>query len=142
VFNLFMETNEKFTNVKIDEELDVAKHYVENNIILWDGYYQLSYIPDGFKIESSDRLIDTRIIQYASDKNFITFAQAPNGTEFQLDTEGSNVSEILINNRKGIISKKEDKTILFWSNEDSSFYIISGIKSEEIIKIAEKIIKK
>jgi hypothetical protein len=138
VFNFFMETNEKFTNVRIDEELEDD----ENDIVLWDGYYLLSYVPEGFRIESKDILNDTRIIQYTDNNNFITFAQAPNGTEFQLDTEGSNISEVMINNNKGIFAEKENINILFWSNTESSFYIISGISSEEIIKISKKIEKK
>lgn len=135
VFNFIVETNEKYTSMKVDEKVD----YDENSILTWDGYYSLLYIPEGFEVDNKDIFNGMRIVQCSSKLNYITFAQAPNGTDFHLDTEGCNISKIMIDDDKGILAVKEEKNILFWNNDDSSFYIISDLNIEEIIKIAKKV---
>jgi hypothetical protein len=45
------------------------------------------------------------------------------------------------NGVEGVALIKEDFTILFWNNEELSFYILSDIELEEMIKMAGSIEK-
>lgn len=135
-FNLFIETNETHTNVKVDER---DESEIEGE--LWNDSYWPSYLPDGFEMNSKKIFNKTKFILYTNGDRLVTFAQGPNGTEFQLDTEKAQISEVIINNNKGILAEKGTINILFWSNDQASFYITSSVQSEELIKIANEIEK-
>lgn len=137
VLNFFIETTEKYTSIKVGE-----KDSEEEILITWDSYFYPAYLPEGFKLESADQFNETKFIQFSREKEVIQFVQAPNGTDFQLDTEKGNISEVMINTTKGILVEKEDKKILFWNNNESSFYIVSDIDSQTIIDISKSLEKK
>jgi hypothetical protein len=138
VYNILFAENDKYSTVRIVEEQP-------NTDITESGedYYLPTYIPVGFEIESVKELKNFLIIVYINKVNEqFTFTQAPNGTSFHLDTEGSIKEEVLISSNKGIFIEKGGRNILFWSNEECSFYIASGLDRDSLIIIAESIKKK
>ena len=140
VYNLLFVENDKYSSIKIIEEAEVT----ESNIIaLWQNYYYPSYIPEDFKIENINEFKKIKIVDFSNKKNeHIIFAQAPNGTSFQLDTEGSVKDKIMVNSTEGILIEKEGRNILFWNNDECGFYIASSIELKKILNIAESIKKR
>jgi len=134
VFNLFLEKNEKFTSIKIEE----GSNSDITNIPDWNYYYP-SYVPEGYQLDTKNVFNDIRILKFKNESSEIIFGQGPNGSDFHLDSENAKTSEVLVNNDKSILVEKNNKNILLWHNSDSSFYIISNIDVNELLKIANNI---
>lgn len=135
VLNFIIESNEKYTGIRVDDEPVVD--------IKWKDYYYPVYLPQGFHINETYELKNQKIIRFINDEGQdIVFTQSVNGTEVQLDTEEGIVSEVLINGNAGILSEKPGKNILLWHNEEYSLWLNSKIDSEVLIRIAESVIKK
>ena len=49
---------------------------------------------------------------------------------------------MVINNRKAVLTEKEERNILFWNNEEFSFYLVSRLEAEKLQIIAESLEKK
>ena len=106
-------------------------------------YYQSEYIPNGFELGSIKDLGDTKIIIYINEDNEeIVFNQSPNGTNFKIDSEDAIVNTIDINGKEAILLSKEGMNTLFWYDEEYSFYLLSTVNHDELILMAESIIKK
>ncbi|MFO7888354.1 MAG: DUF4367 domain-containing protein [Eubacteriales bacterium] len=58
-----------------------------------------------------------------------------------MNTEDATTEKININGNEGFLTIKEDRSMIFWHNDERSFTITGNIKKEEIIKIAESIEK-
>ena len=137
-FNLFIEKTETHTTVKVEEEIDVILDEE-----LWQNTYWLTHLPDGYQFSSKEIFNETKLQLYTSlDDRLITFAQGEIGAVFQLDTESANMEEVDINGHKGMVSEKSSMSILFWSNEESSFYLTGDLEVKMLIEMAEKIEKK
>jgi len=138
VFNLLFMDHDEYSNVKIEREPAEDKTIIE-----WDHYYYPAYIPEGFYIESVSDLANVRQIKFRnSSGKYIDFTQIPNGTYVSLDTEGGEKKDVEIENRKAVLTVKEGKNILFWNNEEYSFYLTSNLELEKLIFIAESLEKK
>lgn len=138
LFNTIIKNTEKYLDIEVNEESQTNN--IEQNI---DGFYELEYIPNGFELNYVEDLGDTKIVNYINNKNEeILFNQSPNGTNFQLDSEDAEIKEVDIMGSEGIIIKKEDRTTLFWNNEEYSFYLLSTINEKELISMAKSLIKK
>jgi len=136
VLNFFIERNEKYTEVRIDEEKGVMTPNLD-----WDSYYSPGYLPEGYFFESSKVIGSSKVLKYTNEENQIIFTQANNGTDIQLDTEDAVVEEVSLDGNEGMIITEGDKVILFWYNEEASFTIIGHEDKEEILKIAESVEK-
>ncbi|MGO1470474.1 MAG: DUF4367 domain-containing protein, partial [Tissierella sp.] len=140
LFNTIIKNTEKYLDIEVNEEPKSEINKIEQNI---DEFYELEYIPGGFELDYVEDLGDTKIVNYINNKNEeILFNQSPNGTNFQLDSEDAAIREIDIIGNEGIILKKEDRTTLFWNNEEYSFYLLSTINEKELISMAKSLIKK
>lgn len=136
VFNLIIESTEKYLGIKIEEKDSTIG---DNSL---KGYYSPNYITEGFELNSVEEYGQSTIITYINKNGQrILLDQAPNGTSFQIDSENSIKKDIDIKGIKAIALIKEDSTVLFWNNDESSFYVSSDIELEELIKIAERLIK-
>ena len=136
VFNYFIERNERYTETRVEEENNIKTPELN-----WESYYQPTYMTEGYYFESSKDIGSIKVLKYTDGENQITFTQANNGTDFQLDTEDAVAENIKINGNEGLLIIKEDRSMIFWHNDEKSFTITGNIKKEEIIKIAESIEK-
>lgn len=138
LLNFFMEMNEKYTSFEIkDKPRDVTK--IPDD---WDQYYP-SYVPTGFTLAELESFGGIEILHFKNRAGeTIKLTQAPIGSNFQIDTENSKTTEVEINGFKGVIIEKENQNGLFWHNNEATFYILSSIDSEELIKIAMSLEKK
>lgn len=132
VLNFFIERNEKYTEVRIDEETG------SNSIagLDWENYYSPGYIPEGYSFESSKGLGAIKVLIYTNGEDQIVFTQSRNGTDIQLDTEDAVVKEVSIDGKEGMIITEGDKVMLFWYNEEVSFTLVGHVAEEEMVKMA------
>lgn len=137
IFNLFSRDYDEYSSVKISEDTE-GKIKIE-----WENYYFPSYLPEGFYINKISELNGMKEIWFKNNSgDFIFFTQAPNGIDVSIDTEGGEKKEVFINNRKAVFTVKDGKNILFWNNEECSFYLLSNLDEKKMKFIAESIEKK
>jgi hypothetical protein len=136
VLNFFIERNEKYTEVRIDEE---GGDLTPNQD--WESYYIPEYLPEGYFFESSEAIGSLKVLKYTNEENHIIFTQANNGTDIQLDTEDAVVEEVNLDGKEGMIITEGDRVMLFWYNEEASFTLIGHEDKEEILKAAESVEK-
>lgn len=136
VFNLIIENTEKYLGIKIEEEGQGKDNLFEDI----KGYYIPGYIPEGFEMDTIENPGDIVIITYKNqNNNYLKFNQSSNESSFQLDSEDAVIEEVNINGIEGITIAKEDFIILYWNDKESSFYILSNIELEELIKMAKSL---
>lgn len=137
MFNLIIENTEKYLSIKAKEEVQ-GKNGPYDDI---KGYYVPSYISEGFALESEEQFGDMIVLSYINElkDHYIRYHQSSNNSNLQLDSENAIIEDIKIRGMNGIVISKEDFIILFWYNEELNFYIISDIKLEELIKVAESL---
>lgn len=139
LFNLIIENTEKYLDVEVNDGSETNMNNTEGKI---DGHYQPVYVPNGFTIDYVEDFGDTRIVAYTNNKNEeILFNQSPNGTNFQLDSEDALVKDVDIVGSEGIVINKEDRTTVFWNNEEYSFYLLSTIDEKELVSMAESLVR-
>lgn len=137
VYNLLSTEHNEYSRVRIRHES------TENVTIEWENYYFPTYMPEGFYVASIREVEEIKEINFINENNeYIVFSQAPNGTDFNLDTEDGIKTELVINNRKAVLTEKEERNILFWNNEEFSFYLVSRLEAEKLQIIAESLEKK
>lgn len=136
IFNFFIEKQEKYTNIQIDED---RESIIPSS---WDEYYYPKCLPEGFRVESAEMINDRKIIEYIKDDEYVLMIQSSNGTHYQVDTESSNNKEIIINKYKGLLIEKDGKTIIIWHNEECSFNFTSNIISKELMQIVKSLEKR
>src|SRR6056297_21110 len=136
VFNFFIERNERYTEIRIEEENNIKTPELD-----WENYYQPTYMPEGYYFESEEDGGLIKMLNYSDGKNQIIITQTNNSAGIQIDTEDATTEKININGNEGFLIIKEDRSMIFWHNEERSFTITGNIKKEEIIKIAESIEK-
>jgi len=138
VFNLIIESTERYLGIKVEEDKSIE----DNSYNEIKGYYVPGYIPEGFELDSIEEFGKTVIITFTNENSQkILFDQSPNGTSYQLDSEDAVKEDVEINGEEGIALIKGDFIALFWNNEESSFYVLSDIELEEMIKMAESLEK-
>lgn len=137
--NIIIENTQKYLGVEVGENGLKVNESMES--LKTD--YMLEYIPEGFKTNSVKELDKTKVITYTNEVNEeIIFNQSPNGTKFQMDSENAIRKDVYINGEKGIALIKDDLNILFWHDEEYSFYLLSTAKLEQLISMAESLNKK
>lgn len=130
VLNFFIERNEKYTEVRIEEENQNLTPAQD-----WASYYIPEYLPEGYFFSNSSGLGLLKVLEYTDEVNQIVITQGSSTTGIQLDTEDAEVRELTIDGKEGLLILKGDRTMMFWYNDDASFTINGHISEEEIIKI-------
>ena len=109
-----------------------------------------SYIPKGFKEVNRDEISDFYFtLDYSDGYDYISFECTKlNNGNFQIDTEDSTVTQIIINgNTEADYIKKKDRHMLVWQDNENYYVLfIDDIetsrledKYNELIKIAESV---
>lgn len=136
VIDFFVETFEKFSIVGFkDEDIPSQLDYIET-------YYTPTYIPEGYELETDEQLKTNRRIKYVFNNNYISFKQNRISIDdTYIDTEISEVQEVIVLEHKAIYLKKDKIMMLYWNDINYSYLIQceGEIEKEELIKIAESI---
>jgi len=119
----------------------------DNSITTQFDSYIINYVPEGFILDNVFSNDIVRKLTYANEKNekITIFKSFADSSSLTADNERNNLSIITINGNEAylFISNDEDENnVLIWKNENVAFQIISTIDINNIIKIAENILKK
>lgn len=99
--------------------------------------YQLTYIPDGYRLVSETHVAGQRLLYQKSEEELIDFEVLSSTGVSQLDTEKAIKTEYTtILGETGLLIVYDDWTALTWSNEMYLFIVEGTVSEEEIIKIA------
>lgn len=136
IFNIFTDIKEKYTDINIERE--------PNNPIgsenLGKLHYYPGYLPRGYKqsdIQNHGRLW---LVFFQNDNgDVIEFYQSDLDSDFQVDTEDANTSELYVNGADGILVSKGDVITLFWFTDTHNFYIRGKLKQNDILSMAESL---
>ena len=126
--------NDKTTHTEIS--------FVENSETIIAGDIYFKYIPKGFEVIEEDVSRTSTDIVFHDGNTKISYQKALIRIEKSIDTENAIVKDIKINGMEGIVSKKSDKIILVWHDEDYVYTMTSSggngpISEEEIVKMAQ-----
>lgn len=100
------------------------------------------YIPEGFEVNSYTETEIILDIMYSSgDNRFIYYTRSAGETMLTLDNENSNFTNINIAEHLGYISQKNDEVTIIFHDGEYTYYIVSDIDRDEMIKIAVSIIE-
>ena len=126
--------NDKTTHTEIS--------FVENSETVIAGDVYFKYIPEGFEVIEEDVSRTSTDIIFHDGTTKIGYQKALISIEKSIDTENAIVKDVTINGMEGIVSKKDNKIILVWHDEEYVYTITSSgenrpISEEEIIKIAQ-----
>lgn len=135
LFNIVTEVTDKYTKVSIVETENGLESQID-----WDTYYAPEYIPEAYTYSNSENFGEIKIFFYSDTTGKeIQFSQTPVNPEYQIDTEGAVVTEVIINAENGILAQKEGHLTLIWTTDEKTFHIIGEIERDEIIKMAESL---
>lgn len=144
MINFITETKREYTNIRYNDgtnsdggQSDLFKG--------WDQIYLPGYIPEGFVLNKTERLINTSIIEYTNNQGLlITFSYAPaSGRAFSIDTEGAVIKELSILDNEALAVQKDNKGIqenkIIFHNNEISFLISSSYNMEELIEMGNSV---
>lgn len=136
VLNFLIETTQRYTSIQVGGVVDKE----EKVTIPWSSYYLPEYIIDGYSLSSVQEFSDIRLIYFQNTNGeVIKFSQSFDNDNYQIDTENTEATEVMINGAKGILVDKDGVVTLLWNNSDYTFYLTGKADKEEIVKMAESI---
>ncbi|MEA1974617.1 MAG: DUF4367 domain-containing protein [Bacillota bacterium] len=140
-FNIFVETNAKYSFVKTDENIKVD--YLDKIPKEWSSFYYPRLLPEGYKFLKAIEVNNAKYIFFNNAENKeICFIQDSMNSESQLDSEEGLIIEVDINGMEGIIILKDESNIINWHNNNQNFYIQGNVEKSILLKIEESILKK
>jgi len=109
-----------------------------------DTRYYLSYLPEGFEIDSvSSSQFGSSIYYINYDNRDLSFSYYVNGDGLSINIDNEDVIEekVYVAGQDAILRSKNDYLILFW-NEGQDIFLISGqVTKKEILKIGDSLKK-
>lgn len=104
-----------------------------------------TYIPDGYVMESEEKLNSGQLTVYKSgDKRIVIDSGKEKNSVLYIDTEASKTTEIMVQNSIGYLSETKTSYILVWSTGKCYYSIVAdyseNITVEDVIKIAENMV--
>ena len=105
-------------------------------------YYSLTYLPEGYHIESIDDDEWRRVIQCFNEKGeLIHFVQETVDTIHTMNTEGTDLVEIKVSGNRGYYYVNKGYLTVFWSNGEYLFNLFAKeeLGYDEMIRMAEGI---
>lgn len=129
--NYFFDENSPYTSIRLDDG-DATSYTNE--------YMTLQFIPGGYVKVHEDITNNGGTVFFENQDLWFSVYISKKSDEFRFDTEGAKVEEIIINNKKGLISVKENICIIVWNDEEMICGLAGNINKDVLIKIAENII--
>jgi hypothetical protein len=133
VFETIVTVYDRFTSIiiKVEEPISEGLSFTEP-----------SYIPDGFEVIKDKQTDITRKINYMNGNRIIIYMQdIITNAEIRIDTEGTTIEEMKINNQiiKYVFNK--DMYIAYWNDDNFIYSVNAEVSFEELVKIIEGIIE-
>ena len=134
IINFVIDVYEKFSIMFFDIEDTTS---LPKEILV---KYEPSVIPEGYTIAEKVDKSNSHYLVYKNGTGNIAFRQAlMNETQLDLDTEGTDIQHIFINEYIGVYYSNKGYQFIIWNNEEYSFILYGNISKEELIVIAKSI---
>lgn len=103
-----------------------------------------TYVPIGFEIidQQSDQYENTIRYLHEDGVEILYSQQLTTQSEFILDTEGVEPNSVIIGSQEVYIFLNKGTTQLYWNDKFHFYHLISRCNENELLKMAESIIKK
>lgn len=136
IFNLVVEVMDEFTSMEVEENEDLSD---DSNHI-----YMPTYIPEAYISTGVQTFKDITVIQYVNDDgDTILFEQSKEmQSNLRVDTEYAESNKVLINDIEAFIVRKDSMIMLVWHDNEMTFTLIGCLDENELIKMAESVVKK
>ena len=131
VLNYFLNIAQERTEMKWSDE-NKGDSYATDEVTL-------GYIPHGFELERSVPKREGLSLTFRKNELSFHVSIYPLRGSLGFDTEDAEIKKVSINGAEGVLSIKENVTILVWNDTESAYLINGNISEEEIIKIAENL---
>lgn len=118
VLQFLIQIEEEYTELSLVDSPEESFPVPEG----WRGLYYLSYIPEGFVMQKIDPYYD-RVYFLDESRNLLDFMELTENSYSNIDTENAEIQHITINGSPAIISKKEGRVTVAWS-EISRYFIL------------------
>ncbi|MDD3213708.1 MAG: DUF4367 domain-containing protein [Eubacteriales bacterium] len=108
----------------------------------WQGEYYPAYIPSGYTVDQISCLPPLCLVMYTSaDGSRIIFDECGSDSGTNIDTEDAAITNVLINGNPGLLSEKEHKTIISWSEGNEYFILTCDFTGDGPLQIANSVTK-
>lgn len=137
VFDWIIEKFPKFS-IFISEDIDENKKLVELTS------FTINYIPEGFELVDINEGRKMLIYNYVGKNNQkfeIKLLTSSGGGKVYYDTEGVEVEEIMVKGSQGYTWQTDEMNYLIWHQDGIEFHIVGNLNKDEILKVAENILK-
>jgi hypothetical protein len=132
--NFILERTQYDTNIKFTDDDLKADNYKFGEI-------KLEYVPEGFKLEKSETVGEYLNLTFKNGQEFFDFYTIDVRSSLSIDTEDSNVKELMINGREALYSENDNNRILVWNDDETAYILTGNISESEFIRIAENVEK-
>lgn len=102
----------------------------------WEGSFYPSYIPEGYSLSYIDRY---GAVHVDSEGRELTFGEKNPTARFTFDTEGGNITNVLINGSEAIVIEKEGWTTVVWSANNHLFYVVTQAPMHTALQVAASV---
>lgn len=102
-----------------------------------DDYVRLGYVPMGFQVVDSTVTEQSNLIIFQNAEKYFYFDISSVDVHMNVDTENAVIENVTINGHNGILSLKEETSILVWYDDNNVYTISGNISKDEILKIAK-----
>ena len=104
----------------------------------------IGYVPEGFSVAKQSLYEDYCYINYADTIGHdysieLTFVDSSTSGFVSIDTEGSELKYIMINDFEAVLNAKDDERQLIWSVNNVICQLAGNIEESEMMRIAEEV---
>ncbi|HHU74053.1 MAG TPA: DUF4367 domain-containing protein [Clostridiales bacterium] len=138
-FDTIINFTSKFTQIDfVENEPDDMVNLPKD----WAGKYYLSYIPEGYQLVNSEFEHGNGYLKYENGLGevFRFFWISGESTTLRTDSDDKDMKKVMIHDEEAFLLKKDKMINLHWIlNQDILTLEATGLRNNEIIKVAEKI---
>ncbi|MBE6606849.1 MAG: DUF4367 domain-containing protein [Ruminococcaceae bacterium] len=132
VLNFFLDLDAPNSEFSYSDGIDNS--YKDDNI-------EFNYLPDKFVLTEKYISDEKSRYYFTHSQEYITLSISNVEGSFAVDTEDSNTEDIIIGEMPGKYIEKGNQNIVIWSKKNIHFLLLSNIEKQELINIANGIIK-
>ena len=135
VFKVITNIYDRYTSIVTEVENPMERMDMELNFI------EPSYIPEGFVLIDDMQTDIERMIYYMNEDKLITFSHGIiANSERKIDTEGTSIKEIEVNNKIINYVFNKEMYIAYWFDGGYEYSVNAEVSFEDFIKIIEGIL--
>ena len=139
VMKLLVKMEKQYSEISLVED-QAASFVVPEG---WNGAYFPARIPERFALYAVHSDAGYHSVEYVepeTEENRINFAEFDDSTEMNIDTENAEIQNVMINGNAGLLSLKENRIIICWSDGREGFVLTTKtLDQQSALAIAESV---